>query len=123
MGRLSRRNSRAVQNGIVKRLLLISLILVLTLGCGHKAATFEPGKQYSLSGKIVALDAAKQVATIDAAAIPNYMEAMTMEYPVKSADDFKVLHVGDHIKGTLNVSASGDEYNLTQVQVQPPGNQ
>jgi Cu/Ag efflux protein CusF len=29
------------------------------------------------------------------------MEAMTMDYPVKDANEFATLHVGDHITATV----------------------
>lgn len=41
-----------------------------------------------------------------------------MEYPVKSKEDFNRLHVGDKIKATINVSASGTDYNLSSIQKQ-----
>jgi Cu/Ag efflux protein CusF len=47
------------------------------------------------------------------------MEAMTMEYPVKSKADFDQLHAGDRIKATVNVSEEGS-YNLSGIQVQQP---
>ena len=45
-----------------------------------------------------------------------------MDYPIKSQDEFATLHVGDKIKATLNVSPSGDDYNLSNIQTQSPGN-
>ena len=72
-------------------------------------------------GRIVSLDDQAHTATVDAAAVPNFMEAMTMEYPVKNDADFKKLHVNEKITATLNVSPSGDEYNLSNIQPQTPG--
>jgi Cu/Ag efflux protein CusF len=87
---------------------------VTCIGCGSKAKT-EVEHHYALTGRIVALDAKAHTATIDASAIPNFMEAMTMEYPIKSPADFNTLRVGEKIKATVNVSDSGG-YNLTNVQ-------
>jgi Cu/Ag efflux protein CusF len=56
---------------------------------------------------------------VDGAAIPNFMEAMTMEYPIKSKDDYTKLHVGDTIKATVNVSEEGS-YDLSGIEVQKP---
>ncbi len=103
---------------------IISLLLALTIvtACSNKpAASSGPEKHYALSGEIVSLDAKAQTATVNAAAIPNYMEAMTMDYPVQSAADFKDLHVGDKIKATLNVSNAGEDYNLSNIQKQNSG--
>jgi Cu/Ag efflux protein CusF len=103
------------------RLILIVVLLFLVVtGCGHKPESAGPERHYPFSGKVVALDAAHQVATIDGAAIPNFMEAMTMDYPVKSKDEFNTLRVGDQITGTVNVSASGDDYSLSGIRKQAP---
>jgi Cu/Ag efflux protein CusF len=56
---------------------------------------------------------------IDAAAIPNFMEAMTMEYPVRSAAELNSLHVGDRITATVNVLPEGPYY-LSDIKRQPP---
>jgi Cu/Ag efflux protein CusF len=45
------------------------------------------------------------------------MDAMTMDYPVKSKDDFKKLHIGDQIKATVNVASDG-RYDLSGIQIQ-----
>lgn len=106
------------------RLSLSSLLLALslTVACSSRRnAGAGPEKHYPLSGSIVSLDAKNHTASISAAAIPNYMEAMTMDYPIKSAAEFNTLHVGDKIKGTLNVSAAGDEYYVSNIQKQNSG--
>lgn len=54
---------------------------------------------------------------MDAAAIPNFMEAMTMEYPIRSRSEFDSLHVGDHITATVNVRDGGGYY-LSDVKTQ-----
>ena len=54
-------------------------------------------------------------ATVDAAAIPNYMEAMTMEYPVKSKSDIDALQVGEEITATVDVK-SDDSYALANIK-------
>ena len=58
-----------------------------------------------------------RVATIDAAAIPNYMGAMTMEYPIKSKSEFQSLHAGEQITATLDV-AGNDSYSVSNVKPQ-----
>jgi Cu/Ag efflux protein CusF len=98
------------------------LAFALTVACSPKRTeTSGPEKHYELSGEILSLDAKNQSANINAAAIPNYMDAMAMDYPVKSAAEFSSLHVGDKIKATLNVSASGAEYNVSNIQKQSSG--
>jgi Cu/Ag efflux protein CusF len=77
--------------------------------------------RYTLSGTVVSLNAKDQTASIDAAAVPGFMDAMKMDYPVKSKSEFARLHAGEKIKATLNVNASNDEYNLTDIQEQGAG--
>ncbi|MGA8026728.1 MAG: copper-binding protein [Bryobacteraceae bacterium] len=93
------------------KLIIIAVLLFTCASCARKQE-----RHYQLSGKIVALNAGDQTATIDAAAIPNFMEAMTMDYPVKSKTDFNSLHVGDKIKAIVNVRDDG--YDLSNVQAQ-----
>jgi len=97
----------------VKAFIPFLLALGLT-ACSHKSDTSQPAHQYQLTGKVVSLDAQNQTATVDAAAIPNFMEAMTMEYPVKSKEEFKTLHSGDRITATVDVSAAGT-YDLSNI--------
>ena len=103
----------------MKALIPVLLALALT-ACSHKADTSHSEHHYQVTGKVVALNSRDQIATVDATAIPNFMEAMTMDYPVNSKDEFKALHVGDQIKATVNVS-DGGSYDLSNIQVQNTG--
>ncbi len=96
---------------------LILAILFLSLACSHPAKP-APQKHYALSGKVVSLDAKEQTAAIDAAAVPNFMEAMTMDYPIQSKAEFANLHPGDHITGTIDVSDDGS-YTLSHIKIVP----
>jgi hypothetical protein len=100
------------------KLLFLAVTVLLAFGCSRKQTEFRVAHQYPLTGTIVSLNGKDQTASIAAAAIPNYMEAMQMDYPIKSKAEFDSLHVGEKIKATLNVSASNDEYNLTGIQNQ-----
>jgi Cu(I)/Ag(I) efflux system protein CusF len=104
-----------------KRLLLpllaIGALMCLLAACsGAKGPSGPPEKQYRLSGAIEALDPKLQTATVNAAAIPGWMEAMTMEFPIRSKSDFEKLHVGDRITATVNVR--GTDYALTNIHRQ-----
>jgi len=92
---------------------LAGLLLALSLiGCSAKVA---PSRRYDMEGTVKAVDAASQTATIDAGKIGDWMDAMTMEYPVKPPTEFQKLHVGDHIKATVMVQDPG--YYVTDVTV------
>ena len=83
--------------------------------CSPKTESKGPAKHYHVSGTVVSLNVKDQTASIDAAAIPGYMEAMKMDYPVASKSDFDKLHPGDHIEATLDVYESGD-YSIASVE-------
>ena len=90
-------------------------LMVATLACGHKPEAKGPARHYQLTGKIVSLNKKEQTASIDAAAIPDYMEAMKMDYPIASKTEFDSLSPGEVIKATVNVYESGD-YDLSGIQ-------
>lgn len=97
--------------------ILLSLVLV---GCGSKSVNAPEARHYHLTGQITALNIKDQTASVDQAAIPGWMDAMTMEYPVKSKSEFNTLHAGDKIQATVNDHGDGD-YDLSNIQKQAPG--
>ena len=92
----------------------MALVLALALaGCGHK----EEPKRYPMQGEVKAVDGTAKTATIDAGKIGDWMEAMTMEYPVKPDAEWQKLHVGDRIEATVVVDSPA--YYVTDVKVVP----
>lgn len=104
-------------NTVTRVLPVVALSVALT-ECSRKSEGSGPERHYQLSGEVIAIDVKHQTATIAAAAIPNFMDAMTMEYPVKSESELHSLHVGEKIQATVNVSGSGDSYNLSGIRQQ-----
>jgi Cu/Ag efflux protein CusF len=80
------------------------LAVCLFLG-GCKPAA--PVRQYPMHGQVLALDAQNHTATIKHGKIGDWMGAMTMEYPIKNAADWKKLAVGSNIDATVFVSEAG----------------
>ncbi len=74
-------------------------------------------KRYPMQGVIKGLDPATKTATIDAGEIGDWMEPMTMDYPVKPDSEFQRLHVGDRIQATVVVNDPA--YYVTDVKVTP----
>ena len=99
----------------MKRLIFVSCLACLSLACNHKGTSSAADRHYHLAGEVKALDAKQHTAQVDAAAIPNYMDAMTMDYPVKSEAEFGKLKVGERIEGTLNVHQD-DTYDLSDIR-------
>jgi copper binding protein CusF len=105
---------------MVRQFVLLVFIVAGTVGCGSKPESKGAARHYSVTGRVMSLDTKNQTVSLDAAAIPGYMEAMRMDYPVPSRKDFDSMHVGDKIQATLNVYDSGD-YDLASVQKQTSG--
>jgi protein SCO1/2 len=109
----------ATLNKRIVKLIPVVLLILLLSACG-KAPPAGAVKHYPLTGKIVSLNPKEQTASVDAAAIPNFMGAMTMDYPVKSKSEFDSLRVGANIEATINVAEAGD-YDLSGIKVQNSG--
>ena len=101
---------------MTRRMILAAAVLILA-GCGAKQQTQEQGKRYPMQGEIKSLDPSAKTANINAGKIEGFMEAMTMEYPVKPEGEFAKLHVGDKVQATVVVN--DDRYYVTDVKVLP----
>jgi protein SCO1/2 len=67
-------------------------------------------KTFPVRGRIVSVDAAKGMVTLDHEAIPGFMDAMTMPYKLKDATVASELHPGDRITAKLLVHKTADGY-------------
>ena len=68
-----------------------------------QSAQAEPEKRFDLKGKVITVDKQQKVLTVDHEAIPGFMGAMTMPYPVKDEQLLQNLSPGDEV--TANVVA------------------
>lgn len=91
----------------------LSLTATLTISCSSKPAP-EAIKEYHLHGEVVRLDPSAKTATINSQKIEGWMEAMSMEYPVKEAQDFSKLQPNECIDATVFVR--GTEYWVADVK-------
>jgi Cu/Ag efflux protein CusF len=96
------------------RRIWMSLVVAAVLS-GCRSASKE--KRYPMQGEVKGLDTATKTATIDAGKIGDWMEPMTMDYPVKPDAEFQKLHVGDRIQATVVVNDPA--YYVTDVKVMP----
>ena len=92
--------------GLAALTLLASSALVLT----HRTATPEtppaPVQTYQVHGVVRALTPAEKTIRITHEAIPNYMPAMTMPFPVKDTRLLSGLQVGDQVQFELSVTTN-----------------
>ncbi len=98
---------------------LTSLVLSLA-ACTSQPPKTASTKQYPLTGKILSIDSKERTANIDAAAIPGFMDAMRMDYPISSSSDLSALHVGEDISATVNVNDDGS-YTLSNIHESSAG--
>lgn len=93
------------------------LSATLLAGCGAQrpAARGPAKKQYTLKGEVLRLRPDEKIAVIKHEKIGDWMEAMTMDFPVPDGAEFAKLAEGQRIQATVNVN--DDYFWLTDVHV------
>lgn len=82
-----------------------ALIVVILLASSLSSCR-EHSRVYPLKGRVVAVAANRQSITIAHEAIPGYMEAMTMPFPVKDPALVEGINPGDEVEGEITVTSS-----------------
>ena len=90
---------------------------LLLIACKH-AQLAE--KTYALKGEIVSLDPQTHTATIKHEKIGDWMEAMTMQFPVKDKAEFQKLQQGEKITATVHTVPETFEYWISDIHAQGP---
>jgi protein SCO1 len=108
------------------KLMLFATLLACGLsGCAKQAQTQSQGQaqaqHYPLKGKVVSVDTSNSSLSVDMEAIPGYMGAMTMSYPVHNPGDLVGLHPGDSITADLIVASDGAYLDHIQVAKKDSG--
>ena len=80
------------------------------LGCAKPQA-----KHYALHGKIMSVDKLGHELIVDHDAIPGFMEAMTMPYPVSDNAMLEQVAPGDEIRGEIAVAKDHIEIDKLEV--------
>lgn len=75
----------------------------------------EQTRRYHLAGKVVSIDQQQATLNVDGQAIPGFMAAMTMPYPVRDAKALSALNSGDEITADVVVTKEG--YYLENIVV------
>jgi Cu/Ag efflux protein CusF len=99
----------------MRRRIALAALLLFLIACSAKEQA-QP-KRYPMQGEVKALDPTAKTATINAGKIGDWMEAMTMEYPIKPDAEFAKLHVGDTVQATVVVNDL--KYYVTEVKIVP----
>ena len=86
---------------------LLLICGVLFCGCSKSAPTASKFQTYKMRGTIVAVHADDKSASIDAEAIPGFMDAMTMEYTIRDSATLSKLKPKDKITADLIVDPNG----------------
>lgn len=87
------------QSFIVVSILLVAIFV--SGACGSKPT--EPARRFHLHGKIVSVSGSDHSVAIDHEAIPGFMDAMTMSYPIPNDKVLSALRPGDEINADLIV--------------------
>jgi protein SCO1/2 len=103
----------------MRRAVLLALLVLLVLSCAktEKPLSEKGEKLYTLRGKILSRDASDNSLRLDHEAIPGFMEAMTMDYPVRGAKVAELPPDKSTIVARLHVN--DDRYWLTDVKKAP----
>ena len=105
---------------MTKALLLLTTVVGLMAalaGCSQAPAPKAAAKEYQVTGEVLKLDPAAQTASVKAGKIEGWMEAMTMDFPIKDKQEFEKLKVGESIHA--KVSVQGTDYWLSGITEAP----
>jgi protein SCO1/2 len=86
---------------------VIFLLAFTSLLAGCSARSQARNQRYHLVGKIVSVDTAQGILLVDHQAIPGFMDAMTMPYPVPDTAALAPLGAGDEITADVVVTPIG----------------
>lgn len=99
---------------VLARTIIVLTASLLLASCSSKSQVHH----YKAEGKVLAIDKEHHSLTLDEKAIPDYMEAMPMIYPIADAHTLDTLKVGDQIEATLTVTP--DKSTLENIRVTNP---
>jgi protein SCO1/2 len=94
--------------------LFVPMVLVGCTSSEPKPADRAAVKEYSVKGKVVALEPEKPALKLDHEDIPGLMKAMQMEFRVQDAKLLEGLRPGDEVQGKLRVESGS--YIITQLE-------
>jgi protein SCO1/2 len=114
MPRMARIVARQHRSHSIAFLMALSLCALFVAACGSNPA--PPGKRYNMTGKVLSVAKEEDSATIDAEAIPGFMSAMAMPYPITDQKALAALSPGDQITADVVMTPDG-KYHLENIVV------
>ncbi len=84
---------------------MIAAVVLLLSGCASQPGALV--QRHKLRGKVVAVNVDQGFADIAGDAIPGYMQAMTMPYPIPDKKVLSTLAIGDEITADLIMTNEG----------------
>jgi protein SCO1 len=114
------RRRRAAGRWRAAAVLATASVLGAAIACGGSVVdkpqpAASQAVRYDLKGKVVSIDRSSRRITVDHEAIPGFMGAMTMAYPVRDARALDKLSAGDEV--TAKLVASDGTYWLEDISV------
>ncbi len=99
--------------------LFIIPVLLFTVACqkSRQQTVSADAKHYALKGKVVAVDRAKKKATVEHEDIPGYMDAMTMDFPIRADWVWDDLTKDADIRADLVVDNTKGEFWLENIAI------
>ena len=94
-------------------MLFVLTIPVILVGCKGNESKAPTEKQYSIKGKVVAVNPERLSVKLDHEDIPGLMKAMEMEFRVEDPKVLEGIQVGDQVQGQLKQGESG--YVITRL--------
>jgi protein SCO1/2 len=100
----------------MNRRIILSILAATLAGCasGEKSEEAWVDKRYALTGEVIRLEEKDKIAVVKHDEIPDFMEAMTMGFPVLDAAEWGKLKPGMKIKAT--VVERKDDFYLTAIE-------
>jgi Cu/Ag efflux protein CusF len=101
-----------------------SAAFTATWSCARKNPNESAENRYSLEGTVIRLDPKTKLATIQHRAISDangrvWMDAMTMDFPVRQESEFNKLKSGQKIRATVHQRESDFDYWISGIHECP----
>ena len=92
----------------------LAVLGLVIVSCRSASQPSTRARHFPFHGIVVSLDPQAHTAHIRGDKVEGWMDAMTMDYPVPSPEDFTKLTAGQQVEATVDVQ--GTDYALSHVR-------